>query len=393
VRFMAKPFDIRHIFFVLAFAVYGAFGSPTPETVGPAEWLCGALLLASMPLQNLATVFLLQEGAFWRRSAQFLLLYGLSVPLLMAVISGNAPALVLRDLLPFLFLLLPLFVLVPSGAGIWWPVAAMVGVFFSLRVAMANGSDPLYLSISPCVVFAAIILMAHAGLEAMRGVTAYRLLRASALTLLSGLCFIALAATMQRASLVLSAGALLLLLAMAFVRYPGRAVVPAIALLALLIVFAVPVADVFAGLARKQGEVGLNMRLQEAAAVFDTISVTPLHVLFGLGWGSQLESPAVGGMPVNYTHSLLTFIWLKAGLVGLLAMVLYLAAMAGGLLRTMTKYPLLSVALAVPLTIDTFLYASFKSLDFGLILLICAALIRPEQNGAAVAPEPDLVYR
>ncbi|MBU0858653.1 MAG: hypothetical protein KJ667_01830, partial [Alphaproteobacteria bacterium] len=32
--------------------------------------------------------------------------------------------------------------------------------------------------------------------------------------------------------------------------------------------------------------------------------------------------------------------------------------------------PLLAVALGVPLAIDTMLYASFKSLDFGLILLL-----------------------
>ncbi len=385
--------DIRYILFLLAFAVYGAFGSPTPDRLGPAELVCGGLLLAALPLRNLMQMFLLREGAFWRHAAQFLLTYGLCVPLLLALAAGNDPAMILRDLIPFVFLLLPLFFMTTEGAGRWWPVAAMVGVLFAVRVVAADGADPLYLSISPCVVFAAIILMAYAGAEMMRGVTLQRFLRAVALVFLSGLCLMALATTLQRASLALTVLALFGLLALAFWRMPLRAVVPGFMLLVLLAVFAGPVADVLAGLVHKQGTVGLNMRMQEAAAVFDAITVSPLHVLFGLGWGAQLESPAVGGMSVNYTHSLLTFIWLKAGLVGLLGVILYLWALGMGVVRAMPKNPVLAVALAVPLLIDIFLYASFKSLDFGLILLVCAALARRAQNRAAVAPGPDLVYR
>ncbi len=56
--------------------------------------------------------------------------------------------------------------------------------------------------------------------------------------------------------------------------------------------------------------VGVNMRWQEAAAVFDRLGDNFWAILFGRGWGATVASPAVGGMTVNFTHSLLTSYWL-----------------------------------------------------------------------------------
>jgi hypothetical protein len=49
---------------------------------------------------------------------------------------------------------------------------------------------------------------------------------------------------------------------------------------------------------------------------------------------------------------------------------LYLFRLGVLLTRLMRVEPLLAAALAGPLLIDVFLYASFKSLDFGLLLLL-----------------------
>ena len=111
----------------------------------------------------------------------------------------------------------------------------------------------------------------------------------------------------------------------------------------------------------------------------ETVGPSPGSILFGKGWGATLASPAVGGMVVNYTHNLLTALWLKTGLIGLILAGLYIAGLAKGLVPLLWTNPVLAVALAVPLVIDTLLYASYKSLDFGLILLLIALYTRPRQ--------------
>jgi hypothetical protein len=138
----------------------------------------------------------------------------------------------------------------------------------------------------------------------------------------------------------------------------------------ILLAFAPSLDNLSRSLARKQDIVGLNMRVQEAAAVVEAVESSPGSVLFGKGWGATLASPAVGGVVVNYTHNLLTAIWLKMGLAGLILAGLYIAGLALGLLPLLWTNPVLAMALAVPLVIDTLLYASYKSLDFGLILLL-----------------------
>ena len=75
---------------------------------------------------------------------------------------------------------------------------------------------------------------------------------------------------------------------------------------------------------------------------------------------------------VNFTHNLFTSYWLKTGLIGVCLLAVYLFRLGWGWIGLLRGGPVLGVALAVPLMIDIVLYASFKSLDFGLILVILA---------------------
>ena len=59
--------------------------------------------------------------------------------------------------------------------------------------------------------------------------------------------------------------------------------------------------------------------------------------------------------------------------------------------------PALSLALAVPVVIDVFLYASFKSLDFGLMLSLISLLAKTrvfygEDQRDAIASGEGLLY-
>jgi hypothetical protein len=123
----------------------------------------------------------------------------------------------------------------------------------------------------------------------------------------------------------------------------------------------------------KTRSVGLNMRPQEMAAVWDIMSADPMTLLFGIGWGGVFNSPAVGGLAVNFTHNFFSSMFLKCGLFGVILSSAYIAGLLERLVRVIKKNPVFGLALAAPILIDLTLYASFKSLDFGLVLLMIPA--------------------
>ncbi|MGZ9098050.1 MAG: hypothetical protein ACXW30_07130 [Micavibrio sp.] len=376
-------FTLRHAALIVLAIVYGLCGSPTPQGFGWAEIVVGLCLVMAISPGRALQSLIKKPDASWLVAGQALLLYGLTIPLIGGVIAGHDPGLMLRDVIPFLFLLLPLFMADwrddPVGSKKAMIAAVVfIGVAFGARVfAGGPGYDPLYLSIAPTVVFAAIFLAGLAGQILFRAINLKSIILAGGLIALALLPFAAMIMTVQRASLTLSVLALGLLFILACWRNPVRAAGPALLIVAMALLFGSVAGAVYDSLLQKQGLVGTNMRLQEALAVFDAIGNSIWQVFFGNGWGATIASPAVGGVTVNYTHSLLTSYWLKTGLVGVFLLILYLYGVCAPLVRLRGKNPLLAVALAVPVVIDAILYASFKSLDFGLILLLIAMWAGP----------------
>jgi len=121
---------------------------------------------------------------------------------------------------------------------------------------------------------------------------------------------------------------------------------------------------------RKTHLVGLNSRVQEWQQVFSLVFDGWGHALFGYGWGSRLENPAVGGLSVLYTHSLFSSLLFKTGLLG---MVVIAGGLLTGIIRSLPdlfRDRVLFWALIFPFVISAGFYASYKSLGFGLILLV-----------------------
>lgn len=154
------------------------------------------------------------------------------------------------------------------------------------------------------------------------------------------------------------------------VKHPKRIVLPLVLIGALAAALYPVVSDALHAMAMKTAEVGLNARVAEARAVYDRLSVFPPSLLVGQGWGSTFSSPAVGGITVNYTHSFLTTMALKGGLIlFLLALVTVIAALYR-IYLIFQEDRVRGLALFWSLVIPVFLYASHKSLDFGLLLLM-----------------------
>jgi hypothetical protein len=376
-------FTLRHAALLVLAVVYGLWGSPTPQNFGWVEMAVGLSLVVAISPGRALQSLIKKPDVSWLLAGQALLLYGLTIPVIGGLMAGHDPGLMLRDVIPFLFLLLPLFMadwrsdFVPAKKMVVGAVV-FIGVAFGARVFSGGpGHDPLYLSIAPTVVFAAIFLAGLAGQFLFRAITLKSFIIAAGLMALALLPFAAMIMTVQRASLTLSALALGVLFLLACWRNPLRAAGPALLIVAMLILFGPVAGAVYDSLLLKQGLVGTNMRVQEAAAVFDAVGHSVWQVFFGKGWGATIASPAVSGVTVNYTHSLLTTYWLKTGMAGVFLLVLYLYGICAPLVRLLGKNPLLAVALAVPVVIDVILYSSFKSLDFGRIFLMIAMWAEP----------------
>ncbi len=385
--------------FFLACLIYGVFGSPTPNSPGFIEITVGALLIFAVGGAGCGYAvrcLTFREDRESARGAAFLA-YGLTFPLLAAFLSGHALSAIVRDLLPFLFLFCPLFFAplfskrrADARVVLWCLIA--IGLFFSLRsLAMQAGmcgflcaDELLYLENMPTVLFACVFLIGAGMNFFMRGRGARTAIAFLSFLALAVVPFLALALSLQRASLGAVFVYTLIVLALHFYSRSKRAVA-ALGVLVGFIFFAgtlFPLADFpSAEILGKTALVGFNNRPQEAAAVWQAVAQNPLSLFFGLGWGAHFNSPAVGGLSVNFTHNFFTTMLLKTGLCGLIFSVVYIAGLIRVLARTISSDAVLGLALAAPFFIDILLYASFKSLDFGLtLLMISLSLLYSSQS-------------
>jgi hypothetical protein len=410
--FWPVPIDIRACRFaalLAAILIYACFSSPTPDGFGFPELATGGLLaLAVGPAGALAALWPRAGEAFWRKAGRWLLVYGLAVPVLNGLAAGHDFGLMIRDVVPFLFLLLPLFIepLLSADASFRLPVTVAVagaGLMFALRLLVpsfiAHGrvgfsalpdADPLYLANAPTVLFMAILGFGLSGQLMMeaRG-RLYPWLKAGGFALASMGCVVAMAAVEQRATVGLMAVALVCLWGIAFLRRPLRALIPFAAMLLVFLVFYEQLDWLARNLLLKTELVGFNNRPEEAAVVFRAVGRSIGSSLFGLGWGQTIADPAVGDVTVNYTHTMVTALWLKTGFAGAFLGLCYLGGIAARLWSLLWRKPVLCAALAAPMLIDVSLYASYKSLDFGLILMLIPLWAEPRSK---LRTRPPVLY-
>ncbi len=380
-----SSYDYRIICLVLACMIYAAFGSPTPDFIGGAEVFIAVLLALSIGIGRVYDVFFKKDKLrFWKSAAYVFLIYGMSVPLIVAVLSGHDIGMILRDIIPFLFWFLPLFLLPvlrvkPRYFRNILFSALIIGLLFSLRSLVmrfsGGGGELLYLENMPTVLFACLFMIGVAMSFIMRGLTLKNVIVFAALIILSLFPIAVMSLTLQRASLGAVVIYIALLMGYFFYKAPARSMVLLIIGMLTIFIINISFSDIFLSLWEKTQRVGLNMRIQEAKAVWEVISVNPPSFLFGIGWGGQFNSPAVGGLSVNFTHNFFTTLLLKTGVVGVISCIAYIAGLLERLSRVIIKNPVLGLAIVAPVLIDLTLYASFKSLDFGLILLMISGAL------------------
>jgi len=386
-----NAYDYRAIFLFSACLIYALFGSPTPDRLGLVDAVLIFLLALSVGIAHMRGLLVRSAGhRFWKSAGQISLIYGLSIPLAVGAMAGHSFGAMLRDIVPFACLFLPLFCLPvirarPRYFRTTLLGLILIGLLFGLRslvmrfdiscaidVWCAN-DELLYLENMPTVLFSCLFLFGSAITYAVRGISLRHMFVFGSLIALALIPLAAMIFTLQRASI----GAVVVYIACVysyfFYKKPFRALGALFLGVAALYVVDISLEGVFASLWDKTRNVGLNMRPQEMAAVWEIVRRDPVTLLFGIGWGGHFNSPAVGGLSVNFTHNFFSSMFLKSGLIGVIFCSAYIAGLLERLVRVIKKNTVFGLAIAAPILIDLTLYASFKSLDFGLVLLMIPA--------------------
>ncbi|MBI1301620.1 MAG: hypothetical protein GC137_08185 [Alphaproteobacteria bacterium] len=363
-------------FLLFACVVYAFFGRPTPDSFGFTEALISLCLLCGIGFHALNQIFKERFSSKWRLFGFGLFVYGFTVPVVMGIFSGYGYQAILRDIIPFLFLLLPIFLrpLKHEKHDYFYVLLAgvlIIGLVFSVRSLFWNKEAFLYLENMPTVLFAGLFLLGL-GLHSavFRKIDVFYICRPIALSALSVIPFLVIVLSLQRASVAAAILYVALLCLFFMSRKPYRILGSSILGLIVLWLFWAEIHMMLLPLLEKTRDVGLNMRPQEFTAVWAIVSDNILHFLFGIGWGGDFSSPAVGGVRVNFTHSFFSSMLLKAGLFGVLFSFIYSAGLVKLLSKVVWNNPVLGLALSAPVLIDLTLYASYKSLDFGLVLAL-----------------------
>jgi len=375
-----KARDMRFIFLIAGLILYALVGSPTPDKFSWPVIIIGFLFLFALgPEAFFKALSFENRASLWELSGKILMIYGISIPLIGAAFHGYDLIYVFRDIIAFFFLCLPLFVVNSIRQSkrkeqIFLWALLLIGLCFALRtLGPAYGffpepSELLYLANSPLVLLSAILLLGYAGRYSCQNRAPQNIFISLVLITLFLVTFTALLVDVQRGPVLAIILSVIIWLSLGLLFRPVQTIRISFVLM-FIVVLSLPVlSNILDMIALKTTQVGLNMRLQEAQAVFEATNQPFTTMLFGLGWGAGFYSPAVGGLEVTFTHSLLSYIYLKAGFIGLVLTVLYLCSFLYMIADIFVRSPVKGMALFWPLTIPVFFYASHKSLDYGLVL-------------------------
>ena len=359
--------------------LYGFQSSPTPDNPGFSELLIALLLVISVGSFGFYKAVLYKSRA-QNHVAIIFMVFGLSVPVLVGTLGGVAFSILVRDVVAFVLFCLPIFLIPVIRKYKYGFDALFIGGFiialsFSLRVLFSdipfmNETDELlYLANSPLVLFYAIVLLGLSYLSVIKK----QVLQSVFCFSLSLLMIVSMAQDIQRATLVAVVLSFVFIVFREFKNRPVHSIVPIAICVFFIAFFKTEIASIFLSIEYKTSLVGLNARAHELTAVWKEIGQNPLTTLFGLGWGSQFASPALGGLQASFTHSFLSYMLLKTGLLGLVVTIAYCSYFSRQVIQIFLKNSLVGIALFWAFVIPVFLYASYKSFDFGLVLTLIVA--------------------
>ncbi len=377
---------MTHYALYLAIILYGLLSSPTPDSPSWVEFTIIGLIVISLGITR--PIYALTARGFPITLSYHRLFFVLMVttPLAIGLINGYELTNVIRDIIPIIALILPLC-FYRNALDALPVIMALAGGLFALRYIapvipplnfLAGDTSLLYLANSPLIPFAAILGFAWLS-DIRNNFLTKRLLG----ILLLVACFGAMAMTLQRAPIILTATACLIILGIRSVHKPIQSMVIGAIVMACLAPLLPLIMDVGQSLSAKNMAVGFNNRIEE----FQTVMAQ--STWFGHGWGSEIQSPAVGDIWVRFTHNMVSYYWLKSGIIGAIASIIFIILWAWQNIKLIRINPAIGLAVFVPFIIHVTLYTGFKTLDFALLLTLLSSLCVPKESLSLTEPSPQ----
>lgn len=335
----AKAIGAREWFVILALLIYCSLSSPFPNSYKIGEIAIGILLILASFYDFLLLLARILKGENHLKIIVFAWL--ITVPTLVGIWRWEFSDLI-RDLIPLFYLFIPLFlfrwykdidrsrVLIKIMPYVY----SVVGVVFAIRYFVSNGigirdlaqkayffNNLMYYSYDPMVTFSSIFLL----LTAVRVIHS-RGLNLSTCLVVGMMIILALIGVGSLAGAILRAPLALIALSLFFLifRYSIRSTTTALAAIAIsFIVFSIfqeQFVSMFWVFLNKTYAVGENGKLEEFSIILSNLSEAPL---LGLGWGATYYNPVLN-FKVRFSHSIISFYFLKTGLIGLILLSTYL---------------------------------------------------------------------
>lgn len=388
--------------FITALLLYAVFSAPFPANPGLTEVLIAGLLILFV---SLPTGLVVMSGSFtlYRRydTVPMPLHLGFFVLMWIGLLNGGivyrwTSADILRDLIPCIYLFVPLLLLPAMNRSrlnwlsiLPWLMSAM-GVILSVRFYMEVRISPLdigkmyyfdnflYLPYDPSVTFAGVFLPIMAvhtwkSGNVLRWIASFAMLAGGFLALGS------LMAVAQRAPLGLAVLSFIVYLFASSGKSVYKLLIGIIMLIGASYLAQEQISSSLELLVAKQQDYGANGKTDELVAVLQETSKSVYPLLLGIGWGGLFFDPTYQA-EVSFTHSAFTFFLLKGGLAGLLIFLSYLGWIT---IRSFKKISLKflphMLAAGVPIMIGLLFQPSFKTLSYGMMLTVLVLLFNSPQ--------------
>lgn len=406
---MKYSLHFEHFIFLALCAVYGASSSMIPMEFGIPELALLVLLLIAVPLLGVVHGFFptMQRSALMvPNNLRLVVLLMLTFPVLVGLIRQNDFADVIRDVLPFLFFLLPIFLYrnLHNKPDTWIFVMcfgfSFIGIAMTLRhfaQAGASFSDigeqsifgtGISLAFDPAVQFAFPFLLGMA----IKSAIERHMLMASVLFVLALIPLFAILGVVARAPLLLSFFSVGLMVLFGFRSRVVNLIV--LGLFVLFIVLALAGDNMISKsielMLLKHENYGISSRDLELSAVLQNAESFD-KLMFGEGWGGLISNPIGDGAMWRFVHNMFAYYFFKQGVFGLLGVFFYIYWLTKVYLSAFVKLKnqggvrlIALLALIPPILGSLFLEVTYKTLIFGLLLSLVIAISASTKQGSHV---------
>ena len=379
-----------HVKLLIIVCIVNAFSFPWPRTLNLPEMLIAVLLLAAF-LKGYLLVLA-------KPNFSYLYVLLLAILTLNGVISNSLDD-VVRDVIPFLYLSLPIafyyyfeksrdlcdadeaeqdkiifrFLLSISAIGLIyslraiWPFIHSLGMDFTMIYQSQLNPHTDYIFLDPALIFGSSFLALY-GIGLLNGKNIYS---GAVLITISLLIILAPFMASMRAPVFIY----LMLIALAVMlnfRYKSLLLLP------LLLLFMNEFYALAENLLVKQSEVGANGKIEEFVSIINYMRAQPFfNLMFGEGFGGTYYSTVLNA-DVRFTHNVFSYALFKGGVLLLvITLVLFVSVIWTSLqaiyqflqLKNMLAFSAL-VAFLSSFLVSSLLQPGYKTLDFALLFIV-----------------------